>query len=256
MNKLEDIINQNDIDIFDEEELEYIEELYDDLEMQMKELNKKQKETEKDIITFIALTILVFVVKNEFMTLSKGEQLKMNSQINNKLNKTITEKLEYTLDNLTLILSNTCRKTYKRYNMEISERKIKKLIKRSVNGSTLSKRVWNHENKLKKELNDLLFKFYKGEISINDIKSKIQDRFKAERYRIDNLIDDQIQKAYNEIRFEMFKKMHVKHVMRNSVFCLGTCEECATLHGTIYELDKAPEISIHCRCKCFYSIVD
>ena len=84
MNKLEDIINQNDIDIFDEEELEYIEELYDDLEMQMKELNKKQEETEKDIITFIALTILVFVVKNEFMTLSKGEQLKMNSQMFNK----------------------------------------------------------------------------------------------------------------------------------------------------------------------------
>ena len=64
MNKLEDIINQNDIDIFDEEELEYIEELYDDLEMQMKELNKKQEETEKDIIV---VDDFQYLMANEFM---------------------------------------------------------------------------------------------------------------------------------------------------------------------------------------------
>ena len=48
--------------------------------------------------------------------------------------------------------------------------------------------------------------------------------------------------------------MDVKRVRYNAILDIGTCEECASYHGKIFDVNKKPQIPAHPLCRCFYEV--
>lgn len=127
-------------------------------------------------------------------------------------------------------------------------------------GKRYSDRVWKNAAKLgsdmQKHMEDLLVL---GK-SPSAVKKQLMADFNVSYEVADRLIITETSNAYNTAAMNSYRKAGVKQVQWVIGPAEGLCERCRTYsleNGGIYDIDNAPHIPVHPRCRCrWVAVID
>ena len=136
------------------------------------------------------------------------------------------------------------------------------LMKQNVNsawsGLDYSKRVWTNTNELAERLkNDINDMIVLGK-SPNQIKEALMRDFNTAYDVADRLVRTEASYAFNSANMASYKAAGLQYIEllpeRDKKLC-SRCGELANENSGIYEINKAPTLPVHPRCRCCYSPV-
>ena len=237
------------------DEEKFIENLYDEANEELKEVYRQQKESRDDILQEIAMIMLAYTVLDGLMDIKKNDKDKIYKKLSGLIvtnYKNISNKEVEVLNN---ILESTVRKTFKFYSYNADLRDVRKIIEANFKGKHFSERVWSNEKNVANYLNKQIKSFVNGRVNVNQIKKDIEKTFNVSAYNAKRLVTTEVSRCQNEAFISFCKETGVKKIKRNETLDSKTCEECRSLHGKIYDLDKAPGI-IHQMCRGFNEVYE
>ncbi len=235
------------------EEEKFIESLYEEANEDLKEIYNQQKESRDELLKEIAIIMLTYTIIDGVMSINKNDKDNIYKKISKLIitnYKTISKKEVNVLNN---ILESTVEKTFKFYNYNADLKDVRKIIESNFKGKHFSERIWSNEQEVVKHLHKQVDKFLNGKINVNQIKKDIEKTFNTSAYNAKRLVTTEVSRCQNEAFISFCKETGVKKIKRNETLDSKTCEECRSLHGKIYDLDKAPGI-IHPMCRGFNEV--
>ena len=235
------------------DEEKFIENLYEEANEDLKEVYKEQKEARNELLQEIAMIMLTYTVLDGLMDIKKNDKDKIYKKLSGLIitnYKNISNKEVEVLNN---ILESTVKKTFKFYSYNADLKDVRKIIESNFKGKHFSSRIWNNEQDVAKRLQSQIKKFLDGKINVNQIKKDIEKTFNTSAYNAKRLVTTEVSRCQNEAFISFCKETGVKKIKRNETLDSKTCEECRSLHGKIYDLDKAPGI-IHPMCRGFNEV--
>lgn len=238
-----------------EDELKFIESIYERANEQLKEVYKEQKKNRDELLKEIADIMLTYTIADLVMNLTNDDRNKLGKKFLDlitgcaKRQGVLTEKV------ITEILTNTVDNTFKFYSYNAGLKDVEKIIKNNYKGKHFSTRVWDNEEEVAKYLHKQTQDFLRGKVNVNQIKKFIEKAYNNNAYEVRRLVETEVNRCEDEAFKKFCRETDVKKLKRNEVMDKDTCEECAELDGKIYDLDKAPGV-IHPLCRGFNTIYE
>ena len=235
------------------DEEKFVEDLYEEANEQLKEVYKEQKEIRNELLQEIAMIMLTYTIIDGVMSISSPNK----DSVYKKISKMIIIRQQYSskkeIEILNNILESTVKKTFNFYSYNADLKDIRKIIESNFKGKHFSERVWSNEKNVANYLNKQIKSFVNGRVNVNQIKKDIEKTFNVSAYNAKRLVTTEVSRCQNEAFISFCKETGVKKIKRNETLDSKTCEECRSLHGKIYDLDKAPGI-IHPMCRGFNEV--
>ncbi|ADL53223.1 ADP-ribosyltransferase [Clostridium cellulovorans] len=235
------------------DEVEFIQSLYDDAEEAQKEIYKEQKKNRDELLQIIANIMLTYMIMDNVMNMTKEEYEKEYAKIFKTIIGLCNAEAEVAVTKTTDILKDTVNKTFDFYSYNAEFKDVEDIINKEYKGKHFSSRVWENEQAVAKKLNQQLDDFLKGKINVNQIQKEIKDTYNNSAYEVKRLVETEVN-ICEDLAFKQFcRETGVKKVTRNEVLDSKTCSKCAPLNGKIFHLEDAPG-SIHALCRGFNTI--
>lgn len=235
---------------------EFIESLYKMSNEELKELYKLLKKNKDEVSQKIADILYKYTINDGVMDIKNIDRVKLYNELSKTITTT-TNSVGVTEVVLTeKVLEIVIEETFKFWNYNINYEDVRKLIKNNFKGKHFSDRVWENEEQVAKRFHKLTHDFLDGKVNVNQIKREIEKLFNASEYNAKRLVETEISRVHDEAFKKLCEEMEVKKIRRNAILDTGTCDDCKEDDGTIYELDKAPELPAHPLCRCFFDIVE
>ena len=209
----------------------FVKSLFENSYFNLEEVNKKKEEDKKELLNEIGWLLLVYYIENGFLKI-----------LENTLHESsIFYDLEFKVE-----LNKDAKVTG-----ELLNKDAQKFIKKKYKGSTFSKRIWENNNEISKELQNEIEKLLKGETSVNEIKKNIEDRFETSKYNAKRLVDTEVARVHDEVFKKYCKDNGVEELIYKATFC-NTCKDCRKYHNKVFKIYEAPLLPQHPQCKCYY----
>lgn len=238
-----------------DEELEFIESLYDESEEKIKEIYKEQKKNRDNLLQELALIMLTYNVLDGLMSLTNKDKKKEYNRLSNLILRSAKGQGETQGKIINDILASTVNKTFDFYSYNAGLKDVKKIIDNNFENKHFSERVWEQESKVAENLHKQIKNFLDGRINVNQIKKDIERTYNSGAYNSKRLVETEVNRCEDEAFRRFCKEVGVKKVRRNEVLDSKTCEECARIDGKVYDLDDAPGV-VHPLCRGFNTIED
>ena len=241
-------------DYTDDEELEFVESLYNKAEMQIKEVYQEQKKNRDELLQQIATIMITYTILNDLMKLSSTDKKKEY----NRLSKMVTSGAQSQgfIQNRVIkdILTTTVNKAFDFYSYNVGLKDVKEIIGNNFKGKHFSSRVWDNESDVAKHLHKQVNDFLNGKVNVNQIKRNIEKNYNASAYNAHRLVETEVARVENESFKRFCKETDVKKVRRIAVLDNRTCNDCAGYDNEVYELVNAPDLPAHPLCRCYLTI--
>lgn len=246
---------------------DFVKSLFENSYFNLEEVNRKKEEDKKELLNEIGWLLLVYFIENGFLKIPKLTQNKLYNKLSKKILDMFSDETEQERATVTEILENTLHESSIFYDLEFKvglnkdakvtgeliNKDAQKFIKKKYKGSTFSKRIWENNNEISKELQNEIEKLLKGETSVNEIKKNIEDRFETSKYNAKRLVDTEVARVHDEVFKKYCKDNGVEELIYKATFC-NTCEKCRSNHNKVFKIDEAPNLPQHPNCKCYFSI--
>lgn len=231
----------------------FIEDVYEYADEELKVIYDQQKNNENELLNEIAMILLTYTVVDSVLSLTSKEKTILYSKLSKLVLNMFGKETKKTTKVITSILASTVEKDLKYYKVKSHKDFVLKLINEHYKGKHFSDRIWDNENDVSKMLHKEIKDFLDGKVNVNQIKSHIENQFKANKYNVKRLVDDQIAQLESKVTEKYFKDYNIKKVKYNACLC-NTCEKCLADHERIFDVDDKdrPSLPRHVQCKCFY----
>lgn len=231
----------------------FIESLYNLAEKQLKKIYKIKKVNRDKILQEVANILLTYTIANDVMVMDKSTRDKEYEKMSNLIIDISKGQAVSQEKIIADILSTVVKETFSFYNYNKGLKDVKKIIDANFKGKHFSKRIWSNEKEVANHLHRKVNDFLKGKVNVNQIRKDIEKTFNTSAYNAKRLVTTEVSRCQNEAFISFCKETGVKKIKRNETLDSKTCEECRSLHGKIYDLDKAPGI-IHPMCRGFNEV--
>lgn len=246
---------------------DFVKSLFENSYFNLEEINKKKEEDKKELLNEIGWLLLVYFIEDGFLKIPKLTQNKLYKKFSNQILEMFSNETEQERATVTEILENTLHESSIFYDLEFKvglnktakvtgeliNKDAQKFIKRKYKGSTFSKRIWENNNEISKELQNEIEKLLKGETSVNKIKKNIEARFETSKYNAKRLVDTEVARVHDEVFKKYCKDNGVEELIYNATLC-NTCKDCRKDHNKVFKIDEAPRLPRHPFCKCYFLI--
>lgn len=240
--------------ISEEQVQAFMQSLYDNGDKELKKLFKHQNEIKGAILQEIANIMLIYVIENDVMSMSKAEQDKEMQKLGKIINSYISADAIMQISIINSILKNTVNGTFEFYSYNANKKDVEKIIKAHYEGKHFSSRVWDNENEVARYMNKQLQDFLDGKVSVNKVKKNVEDLFNTSAYNAKRLAETEVSRCANSAFDRFCNETGVEKVKYNAV--LEACEKCKPLNGNIYDFNKKVYVPRHPLCRCYYEIVE
>lgn len=238
-----------------EEELAFIESLYNEADEQIKEIYKEQRQNKDELLQEIAIIMLTYTIVDVVLDMIKKDKTVEYTRLSKLITKFSSTQAKNTEKILTDILTNTTNNTFDFYTYNAKLKDVQKIINDNFKGKHFSERVWDNEEDVAKRLHKQVNDFLNGKINVNQIKKDLEKTFNTSAYECRRLAETEVNRCADEAFKRFCKETGVKKVRRNEILDSKICGTCAEINGKIYDLDKAPSVQ-HPLCRGFNTIVD
>lgn len=183
-----------------------------------------------------------------------------------EISKQLYEKEDETLIYLlTLILTDSYNKTYNIINKgstenlyNIDKGYIDKVIinyKYKNDNKTIRDRNKQNKEKILNMLNRDINNNLKTNKSIDKINKDIDKVMGYGAYLTTRILENETDRIFNDGLLKVARDSKIIRVRYNSSLEKNTCNVCENLHGIIFNIDEAPTLPLHIKCKCWHEIV-
>lgn len=238
----------------DEEELEFVESLYNEADKQIKEVYKEQKNNRDELLKQIATIMITYTILDSLMSLSKADKKKEY----NKLSKMVTKGAQGqgSTQNKVIkeILTITVNKTFDFYNYNVGLKDVREIIGNNFKGKHFSSRVWSNEENVAKHLHKQVNDFLNGKVNVNQIKRNIEKTYNTSAYNAHRLVETEVARVENESFKRFCRETDVKKVRRVATLDSRTCSDCSGHDSEMYDFKNAPDLPAHPLCRCYLTI--
>lgn len=233
-----------------DEELQQIEELYN----YSNEVDTTNGENEKKIFENIAMMLLLYTISNNIMKLSNKEYVKSYGSFKSLVQKVFSGEVKTQQANVLNLLEKVANGKASIYGNALSKQEVLKIINSKYKGDYWYSRLLKNKTDTSKQLLKTIKDFLKGDISVNDIKGRIDKVIKYDNYKTRRLIETENARVQSEIAEKHFKETGVKKVQYIATLDGQTCANCVDFDGEIYELNDPARIQLpaHSNCRCYY----
>lgn len=116
-------------------------------------------------------------------------------------------------------------------------------------GDTYSNRIIKSNKLLALELSQIL----EQDKDIDEIDKEIKELLESKANRSKLLFENELFRVHNLVLLSMAKEIYFSGKVRYSAYMDSrVCPECADFDGIIFDIDSAPELPRHPRCRCTY----
>lgn len=235
-------------------EVNFVESLYAMSQDELKELYKLLRKNRDELSQKIADILLKYTINDNVMELTKSEANKLYSEISREIKKSGSNaaKLEETIAKqvLTEVVKNVC--DYWNYNIKFED--VRAIINANFRGKHFSDRVWEKEREVAKKLHQQVKDFLDGRINVNQIRKELEKTFNTSAYNARRLVETEVARCQDEAFKRFCIETGVKKIKRVATLDKGTCNDCSSDDGTVYELNKAPTLPQHPLCRCYFTV--
>lgn len=239
-----------------EEELAFIESLYDDSNEQLNEVYREQKNNKDKLLQLIANIMLTYAIVDTIMNMSKKEKTIELAILTKIITKSSKAQATLTEGVLNAILTNTTKNTFNFYSYNYKLKDVQKIIDANFKGKHFSKRIWDNETETAKHLHKQVNDFLQGKINVNQIKKDIEKTFNNNAYEVRRLVETEVNRVSGSAFDRFCKETDVKRVRYDATLDSNLCSDCGQYNDVIFDFDKKIELPKHPLCRCHYSIVD
>ncbi len=233
----------------------FMEQLYSNGDKELKRLFEYQYKIKGAILDEIANIMLIYVIENDVMSMSKIEQKKEMQKLSGIINNYAKSDAEMQIKIISNLLANTVNDTFKLYSYNAKKKDINKILKENFKGKHFSERVWDNENEVAKYLNKQLQDFIKGKVSVNKIKKNVDTTFNSGAYNAKRLAETEISRCQSSAFDKFGEEVGIKKVKYNATLC-NTCDKCKADDGKIFDFKDKIELPRHPFCQCYYDIIE
>lgn len=233
----------------------FIESLYKFAEKELRKIYKFKRVDRDKILQEVANILLTYTIANDVMVMdkvSRDKEYKKLSELIIDISRGDAISQEKIIEE---ILSKVVKETFSFYHYNKGLKDVKKIVDANFKGKHFSKRIWSNEKEVANHLHRKVNDFLKGKVNVNQIRKDIEKTFNTSAYNSKRLVTTEVSRCQNEAFISFCKETGVKKIKRNETLDSKTCEECRSLHGKIYDLDKAPGI-IHPMCRGFNEVYE
>lgn len=227
-----------------------------DTKKKLKELLKKLKKSQDDMIKEVASVIIKSMDDDGAIFLTTSEVAEIRDGIYHNLNDVTKDEKKF-IDG---ILTDAYKQAYKDtasiigigvdWNI-VRDEFIQTAVNKPINGSDFSSRIWSNTNDLANRIYDDVLDCVRTGKRPNEISRKIKDDYGVTAYQASRLVNTELAKVVNEAQMEVYRNSGVvDKVLYTATLESNTCEHCAELDGKEFTLRDAPEIPKHPNCKC------
>lgn len=235
------------------EEFDFIQSLYDQANEQLKEIYKNQKENRDELLSEIAKIMLIYIIADNLMKMSKNDRDKEYFRLSKMVTKFSNGQVKITRKVMNNILNDTVKNTYNFYSYNAKLKDVENIINKNFKGKHFSSRVWDNEEETAKYLRKKIQDFLRGKVDVNKIKKDIEKTFDTSAYNARRLVETEVNRCSAEAFKEFARETGVTKVRRNEVMDARTCSICARIDGEIYNLEDAPDV-VHPLCRGYNTI--
>ena len=237
-----------------DDELELMEEIYDDLDSELKKIYQEQKNDKEELLKELALLLLYYSVVDDVLKIKRVDRIIVSTKICNKVIKFIEKESSNQIKITKTLLNSTVSKLSEFYNYKFKD--TEKITNKTVEGKTYSERIWKNNKKISEYLRKQVDDFIHGKISIEKMKNNVEKAFKTSKYNAERLVEDTISRARSDVFEEFCKYTGVKKLRRNEVLDGKTCAGCKDADGEVYNFDDParPYLPEHVKCRGYYTI--
>lgn len=239
-----------------EEELEFIESLYDDANEQLSKVYEEQKNNRDSLLSEIANIMLTYAIVDTIMDMSKKEKTIELARLTKIITKSSKVQATLTESVLNTILTNTTKNTFNFYSYNAKLKDVQKIIDANFKGKHFSERIWDNETETAKHLYKQINDFLQGKINVNQIKKDLERTFNNSAYEVGRLAETEVSRVSNNAFDRFCIETNVKRVRYDATLDSKLCIDCAQYDNEIFDFDKKIELPKHPKCRCHYSIVD
>lgn len=239
-----------------DDELKFVEGLYDDAEEEIKDIYRQQKKARDELLNQIALVMLAYTVIDDVMRLSRGDKIKEYSRLSKLIKSSCKATGKAQEDIINNILTKTANNTFDFYSYNKGLKDVQAIIDKNFKGKHFSERVWENENQVASHLHKQVNDFLQGKVNVNQIKRNVEKTYNTSAYNAKRLVETEVARVENDSFKRFCNETGVKKVRRNAVLDNRTCNDCSSFDGKVYDLRDAPDLPAHPLCRCFYEIAD
>lgn len=231
----------------------FVQGLYDDAEEELKEVYKQQGTNMRELLNEIAMILLTYNIVDNVLNLSNKEKNTLYKGLSSEILNMFSNETKETTRKVDSILSKVAKDNLESYGIKSHKQEVLDIINRNLDGKHYSDRIWDNENDVSKRLHKEVKDFLDGKVNANQIKSRIEKQFDANKYNVTRLVDTEIARVESDITEKYFRDYGIKKVKYNACLC-NTCDRCMNDHEKIFDVDdpNRPRLPRHPQCKCFY----
>lgn len=231
----------------------FVQGLYDDAEEELKEVYKQQGTNMRELLNEIAMILLTYNIVDNVLNLTGKEKNTLYKGLSSEILNMFSNETKETTRKVDSILSKVAKDNLESYGIKSHKQEVLDIINRNLDGKHYSDRIWDNENDVSKRLHKEVKDFLDGKVNANQIKSRIEKQFDANKYNVTRLVDTEIARVESDITEKYFRDYGIKKVKYNACLC-NTCDRCMNDHEKIFDVDdpNRPRLPRHPQCKCFY----
>ncbi len=227
-----------------------------DTKKKLKELLKKLKKSQDDMIKEVASVIIKSMDDEGAIFLTTSEVAEIRDGIYHNLNDVTKDEKKF-IDG---ILTDAYKQAYEKtasiigigvdWNI-VRDEFIQTAVNKPINGADFSSRIWSNTNDLANRIYDDVLDCVRTGKRPNEISRKIKDDYGVTAYQASRLVNTELAKVVNEAQMEVYRNSGVvDKVLYTATLESNTCEHCAELDGKEFDLRDAPDVPQHPNCKC------
>ncbi|MGL4730541.1 MAG: hypothetical protein ACRCW0_03025 [Clostridium sp.] len=233
-----------------------------------KNINEIEKEIEKnefDLLSFIGLILLTYNIEKDYLKLTNSERNYLSEKAANKTIDLFDKATKFETKKTFETLKRTSKKSAIYCDLvfgtgfETNSNKedlvnsfAKQFIDKKYKGEKFSKRIWDNNNQISKEIQNEIDKLLNGQTSVNQIKKNIENKFNTSKFNASRLVDSEVARVHDQTFKKFCKDYEINEVIYKATFC-NTCTECKKDHNKKFKLEDAPQLPRHPQCHCYYT---
>ena len=221
----------------------------------------------KELLNAISKILLDYMIENDSLKLTDKQIQLLKKQLFELLEgfssseyeeqkKAVKENLETTIieqHNLKYYILSIGIKNVKP--KKLKKEKINKIINEKFEDKNWKQRLKSNISDIEIQLKKDIKEFLVGNISVNDIKKKINNRYSMKANDLDRLVQTEIARVQTRANEEFFKEEGIEQLLYLATLDSKTCRHCQKYDGKKFDINdpNRPELPLHPYCRCCYT---
>ena len=156
-----------------------------------------------------------YTIVDNVLNLSNKEKNTLYKGLSSEILNMFSNETKETTRKVDSILSKVAKDNLESYGIKSHKQEVLDIINRNLDGKHYSDRIWDNENDVSKRLHKEVKDFLDGKVNANQIKSRIEKQFDANKYNVTRLVDTEIARVESDITEKYFRDYGIKMCIRD-----------------------------------------